>query len=269
MAATKLSSALAPFNNTITSSSIPLWARDAIVTAILQLDTPAWRETLSDYLPTFCETVPRIQELFMFSDVRARERILSEVYKGASRFHEALRYLNIRVPCNYTQLNESDTVTIRTGYILCFVFRLIELIYHYGNGQPPPTEHWDIAHMAKKFEQTIFGGPVSLIFMQSELHIATEYLSEITEKPTYAPLTGEIIAALNHPDNPEEGAEACSSEFVCGFLGRHQLRPIDAIISEQFDRDVEAQVAWEIMFEGYTHRKRRGFMSGIVMRVFQ
>ncbi|KAI8954884.1 hypothetical protein F4801DRAFT_574891 [Xylaria longipes] len=173
------------------------------------------------------------------------------------------------VPCDYTLLSESDAVAVRTGYILCFIFRLIDLIYQYGNGQPPPSEHLDVAYMGKKFEQSIFGGAVTLIYMQSELHIATEYISEITEKPSYAPLTNEIIAALKNPSNPQAGVEPANSEFICGYLGRHQLRPIDAIVSEQFDRNIEAQVAWEILLEGYTYRKRSGFMRSIVMRVFR
>ncbi|KAI0474837.1 hypothetical protein F4859DRAFT_514683 [Xylaria cf. heliscus] len=268
MAVTKAFPAITESNDTA-CSYVPLWARDAIAAAIQQLDTPPWREVMSDHLPTFCQTVPRIQDLFVQGDAQARERVIREVFKGASRFHAALRFLNMPVPCNYTLLSGSDAIAVRTGYILCFVFRLIELIYQYGNDLPPPNERLDIAYMGKKFEESIFGGAVTLIFMQSELHIATEYISEITEKPSYASFTNEIIAALNYPGNPQAGVEHVNSEFICGYLGRHQLRPIDAIVSDQFHRNIEAQVAWEILHEGYISRKRRGFMRNIVMRVFQ
>ncbi|KAI0454932.1 hypothetical protein F5B21DRAFT_524314 [Xylaria acuta] len=243
MAVTKLFSALEASNDTATPSYVPLWARDAIAAAIQQLDTPPWREVMSRHLPTFCETVPRKQDLFLLGDIRARERVLLEV--------------------------DSDSAAIRTGYILCFIFRLVEIIYQYGNGQPPPSEHLDVAYMGKKFEESIFGGRVTLIYMQSELYIATEYISETTEKPTYAPLTNEIIAALNNPSDLQAGVECANSEFICGYLGRHQLRPIDGIVSEQFDRDVEAQVAWEMLLEGYIYRKRLGLMENILMRVFR
>ncbi|KAI0437005.1 hypothetical protein F4803DRAFT_571413 [Xylaria telfairii] len=205
MAITMFSGAIEDAHDTATSSHVPLWARDAIAAAIQQLDIPSWREVMSEHLPMFCETVPQIQDLFTLGDTRARERILLEVFKGATRFHAALRFLNMPIPCDYTLLSESDAVAVRTGYILCCIFGLIDLIYQYGNGQAPQSEHLDVAYMGKKFEKAIFGGAVALIYMQSKLRIATEYISEVTEKPTYAPLTNEIIATLNTPGSPQTG----------------------------------------------------------------
>ncbi|KAI3319315.1 hypothetical protein HD806DRAFT_539350 [Xylariaceae sp. AK1471] len=245
---------------TATSSHIPDWAMDAISTAIQQLDTPPWRELMLEHLPKFCETVPRTQDLFNSPDVQARERVLAEVFKGSSRFHEALKFLNIPTPCDYTSLSPPDAIAVRTGYILCFIFRLVDIIYHYGNDAPPPSEHLDIAYMGKKFEGLLFGGPVTLIYMHSELHLATEYINEFTEKPIYAPFTRDVIAALNEPSLTQASVgPPSSSEFICGFLGRHQLRPIDTIVPGQFVRDIEAQVAWEMLLGNYRYRRRWGF----------
>lgn len=79
------SPAIEDTKDTAPSSHVPLWARDAIEAAIQHLDTPPWRDVISEHLPTFCETIPQIQGLFTLGDIRARERVLLEVFKGASR----------------------------------------------------------------------------------------------------------------------------------------------------------------------------------------
>jgi hypothetical protein len=59
-------------------------------------------------------------------------------------------------------------VAIRTGYILCYVLRILELMYEYGNrGVRLPERSDDMTCMASAASERLFGGRLSLIFMHS------------------------------------------------------------------------------------------------------
>jgi hypothetical protein len=69
-------------------------------------------------------------------------------------------------------------------------------------------------------------------------------------------LTGEVKDA-------NADAKVPISEMVCGYLGPHQLRPVDVIIPAYYSRNTEAQVAMEMILRDYKRRMQWGFFKRI------
>lgn len=53
------------------------------------------------------------------------------------------------------------------------------------------------------------------------------------------------------------------------FLGRNELRPIDAIMLDEFVRDIEGQVAWNMLLDDYQDNRTWKYMRSLVLKVFR
>jgi len=88
-------------------------------------------------------------------------------------------------------------VAVRTGYILCYILRILELLYEYGNrGVRLPEQSDDITCMASAVSQRLFGGRLSLIFMHSVSAEMERHYSMIGQ-----PLAPDIEAVFIHSLN--------------------------------------------------------------------